>query len=400
MEGIRTGQEASKSTAWRVQGILQQCERDGISLEEDDGEACVGFGWESTFLLDEVRVLPDAEQPQFTDPNMFKQEYKRLKFRLSEAEYNKYLSDMQSRNQALGRLTAQSLKLEPFRAETSSRSCPNYSVLREYARNVFETLRPGLSCSCNNHAVKLRLESRNQRGNPEQLLEKTPLRVIFTLSSSSIPNNVPMIQSGWREADIKVLGESHLTATTATEVPLATSRLARRVRYDTSGSPAGAQQVVCTTTASVTLTKSPAPTMTSATAAQIQDLCRAIAATHIHSPLSSLCSGYLLDSCNRKHGIYLLSSPESKLENFHKWAAYTWRQVLTKHASVSRPLTQLDKFTVAVDLASSVLQLYRTQWLEERWDEDDVYFVHRPGAPLRSIYQHPFIYRRLSSTAT
>jgi hypothetical protein len=55
---------------------------------------------------------------------------------------------------------------------------------------------------------------------------------------------------------------------------------------------------------------------------------------------------------------------------------------------------QHDKFKVAVDLASSVLQLYKTPWLNDNWGDDDVYFVHRPGAPLSSIYQHPFIYRK------
>lgn len=308
---------------------------------------------------------------------------------------------MQTHNQALERLTAQSLKLEPSRAESSSRSCPNYNALRDYARNVFETLRSGLSCTCNNHAVKLRLESRNQRGDAEQLLEKAPLRVIFTLSSSNVQINVPTTHSEWREADIKVLTESQRGATTASVVSIATSKSVRRVRFDASGSSSSVQlQAPCNTTAPNILTSMQTPVITPATAAQIQDLCRAIAAAHIHSPPSSLCSGYLLDSCNRKHGIYLLSSPETNAVTSHTWAAYTLRQVLTKHVNVSRPLTQLDKFTVAVDLASSVLQLYKTPWLEESWDEDDVYFVHRPGTPLSSIYQHPFIYRKLSSSTT
>jgi hypothetical protein len=71
--------------------------------------------------------------------------------------------------------------------------------------------------------------------------------------------------------------------------------------------------------------------------------------------------------------------------------------VLTKRPNVGRALTQYDKFRVAVDLASSVLQLYKTPWLDEEWSDNDVYFVHRPGVPLSTLYEHLFVYRRISS---
>jgi hypothetical protein len=105
------------------------------------------------------------------------------------------------------------------------------------------------------------------------------------------------------------------------------------------------------------------------------------------------------DSLKRKHGIYPLDT--SACHNAEQsWSAYTLRQVLTKRAGFARRLMQHDKFRVAVDLASSVLQLYKTPWLGDDWSDNDVYFVHRPGTPLSSIYKHPFIYRTFSSTIT
>lgn len=105
-----------------------------------------------------------------------------------------------------------------------------------------------------------------------------------------------------------------------------------------------------------------------------------------------------MDSVRRKHGIYPLEPPNGC--NQQQWAAYSLRQVLTKRANVNRRLTQHDKLRVAVDLASSVLQLYKTPWLDEEWSDNDVYFIHRPGTSVAMVYEHPFVYRKFSSTAS
>jgi hypothetical protein len=129
---------------------------------------------------------------------------------------------------------------------------------------------------------------------------------------------------------------------------------------------------------------------------QIQDLCRTIST--IQQPQSNPCDGYLLDSLRRKHGIYPLDAPTCQTNQQH-WTAYTLRQVLTPRAGVGfgRRLMQHDKFKLAVDLASSVLQLYKTPWLNDNWGKDDVYLVRRPGSSLNTVYQHLFIYRKFSS---
>ncbi|KAH7380245.1 hypothetical protein DE146DRAFT_289547 [Phaeosphaeria sp. MPI-PUGE-AT-0046c] len=320
-------------------------------------------------------------KPQFTDPNLFKQEYKRLKFSLSKSEYAEQLSDLRNHNQALTRLTKQSLELEPSRAETKTHACPNFNALQNYARSLFHTLRSGLQCQCDGHAVKLRLESRDHKTELEEdLLKNTQFRVIFTLTSS-----LPIRSEPWKDADIRWTSDKPRSIPFP---PCATAKTVRRVRFDQAQSQTSANATT------VTLLEQQAVVSATSIPNHIPNLCLAIG--KVRPPQKDACAGYLLDSSKRKHGIYLLDPPICP-DNQPEWPAYTLRQVLTKKASFKRRLMQHDKFKVAVDLASSVLQLHKTPWLRDDWGDSDVYFVHRPGAPPSTIYQHPFIYRKFSS---
>jgi hypothetical protein len=63
-------------------------------------------------------------------------------------------------------------------------------------------------------------------------------------------------------------------------------------------------------------------------------------------------------------------------------------------------LTQTDKLRIAVYLASSMLQLYKTPWLDETWNLKDVHFIQRPGNSPADISKQPFVYRKLEPTVT
>lgn len=208
----------------------------------------------------------------------------------------------------------------------------------------------------------------------------------------------------WKEANIKCMIDKaqavNLVPCAPTLQPVSTMK--RRVRFDQME----LQHVVSRSSSSTTLTVTEQRTVlaTTTTPGQIHDLCVAIG--QLHPPLrkEDACAGYLLDSLKRKHGVYPLDPPVTVTNgSTHsiamEWSAYTLRQVLARQAGIGRRLMQHDKFKVAVDLASSVLQLYKTPWLEDNWNKDDVYFVQRPGAPPATIYEHPFIYRKLSLPA-
>ncbi|XPS80471.1 hypothetical protein M3J07_012448 [Ascochyta lentis] len=152
-------------------------------------------------MMKKLGLDPDGK-PQFTDPSLFKQEYKRLKFSISKAEHSEQINDLRSFNQALARLTKQCLDLEPARA-LKTHNCPNFKAFRSYAKNLFEILRSGFSCTggCQgDHAVKLRLENRTEvTKNDDDVSENTHFRVVF----------MHTLHTHWREAEIRcILDES------------------------------------------------------------------------------------------------------------------------------------------------------------------------------------------------
>lgn len=301
-----------------------------------------------------------------------------------------HIGELKSFNQALTRLTKQSLELEPSRTETKAQRCPNFSVLQSYARTLFDTLRSGIQCNCDSHAVKLRLESRSQRAEKEEdLLERTPFRVIFTSATDAGSRISTPYLWNWKEADIRCLAErpSRASFSPRSDDACSPQTPRRRVTFDQ------VQIVESKNSTTTTVIEQQITSTTLSTPEQIQDLCKTISL--LQQPQRDLCIGYLTDGVKRKYGIYPLQPPPSCDQQ--QWAAYSLRQVLTRRANINRRLTKQDKLRVAVDLASSVLQLHKTPWLDEEWSDNDVYFIHRPGMSPANVFEHPFVYRKISS---
>ncbi|PSN59413.1 hypothetical protein BS50DRAFT_580002 [Corynespora cassiicola Philippines] len=329
----------------------------------------------------------DADgKPQFSDPNAFKQEYKRLKFSITKSEYEDQLSRLSKFNQDLIRMTKQSLELEPTRMDKKAKAvCPDFNAFRSYARSLYDTLRGGLQCSCQGHTANLRLEHRSQnlKSVPP---EKTPFRVIFSYSAGSDSQRV-----SWTEADICcVIDGSGKTATALTQNSVSTEPKAKRkVRFGQANSQEQSASAILATASAVQ------SAVADPTADRIHDLCKALQS--LNQPYRDMCIGYLFDKLKRKHGIYPLPPPVSAAHQ-HQWVAYSLRDVLSHDTKVGRKLSQHDKLKVAIDVSSSVLQLYNTPWLNEEWSKDDVLFIQRPGFPPSSLYEHPFVRRILGSS--
>ncbi|QVM06015.1 hypothetical protein D8B26_000725 [Coccidioides posadasii str. Silveira] len=78
----------------------------------------------------------------------------------------------------------------------------------------------------------------------------------------------------------------------------------------------------------------------------------------------------------QKHGVYLLKNSSTGIQ--HR-------------------LSRADRLQLAVTLASSILQLYQTPWLEDVWQKDEILFIQRTDGP---VYGQPFITRHLSSAVS
>jgi hypothetical protein len=103
---------------------------------------------------------------------------------------------------------------------------------------------------------------------------------------------------------------------------------------------------------------------------------------------TSTCLGFLQDRQNRRHLLLPLYNQHSALRRQRK---------LTLQNALQRPgedrlcqaMTRQERFTVAVILASSLLQLHSTPWLCDRWSKKDVTFLSDESQP--HIVFQPFV---------
>ena len=83
---------------------------------------------------------------------------------------------------------------------------------------------------------------------------------------------------------------------------------------------------------------------------------------------TSSCLGFLVDELSRKHEVYPASNPLI----FGSQDLAPLRQHLSAQSHIK--LSRRDKLHLAVIIASSVLQLYETPWLQATWSSDDIFF--------------------------
>lgn len=209
------------------------------------------------------------------------------------------------------------------------------------------------------------------------MLKQLHFRVVFSFSHGS--STIKPSPWKWEEADIRLVEEKSkctIPASSPSANPAAgppKPPIKKGVRFATQ-----AQNTV-------SAALEPEPNLT-----LIQDLCKAIA--KLQQPQRNLCLGFLVDEFSkRKHGIYPL--PPSSMTQ-ESWTVLSLSHVLSRKADLRRPFTTYDKLRVSVILASSVLQLHKTPWIDERWGKDDILFINRPSGPL---FDHPYVSRQFST---
>lgn len=290
-------------------------------------------------------------------------------------------------------MTKQSLELESARADNKTWSCPDFTALQRYAHNLYETIRSSFHCAngCTGHAVKLRMENRNDRLESEiDLPTNLPYRVIFTDTT-----NVR-----WQEADISCIVDNSKTVPIPAHISTVGTTGSARQRVRFSHSSTSTQQGPGGQNITMKVLQSSASLVPGVASSQIRNLCNLNwqstlsppqSQQHQQQQLQDTCLGYLIDSVQRRHGIFPITN------NLRQGTTYSLQDILTSQIANSPRLTQLAKLKIAVNLSSSVLQLYKTPWLSDNWGEQDVYFVDRNGALDPSIYEFPYVARDLSS---
>ena len=125
----------------------------------------------------------------------------------------------------------------------------------------------------------------------------------------------------------------------------------------------------------------------------IKDLCSAIYT--LQKPQRDVCFSLLVNEiAKQKYGVHIYPMKQLPPDT-DAWLVSSLRTVLDDSEFARR-----DRLKLAVILASSVLQLHETPWLDDNWGKDSIFFVKRPG---KAIYDQPFVsqhFNRTTQTAT
>lgn len=273
-------------------------------------------------------------------------------------------------------MTTQTISIESLQSSCRQdrKAIPNFNVINDRAQGFYSALSSGWKCPCHaDHSVSLRLEPRMEDVSPSSEDEdeddeesmRDPFHILFRYShihhSKKVSSPTTAVNPWtWEEADVRITVASQ--GSTAAESAL--MPCGKGVRFAKQAKKA------------VKAALDPNPNLR-----PIQDLCSAIST--LQKPERDVCLSLLTSEYTKiKYGllIYPLKEPPSDPES---WSVESLRSVLE-----DAKFTRHDRLQLAVTLASSVLQLHETPWLDENWSKDNIFFIKRSE---NTMYNHPFV---------
>lgn len=228
----------------------------------------------------------------------------------------------------------------------------------------------GWTCHCQaDHAVSLRLEARmedvssdDEDDENHKLLIRNPFHVLFRYGHRDTTASKISVNSwDWDEADI------HVVRKTTPSMSTGEARCGKGVRFASQARKA------------VKAALDP-----QANLRPIKDLCSALQTLQLSE--RNICLTILEEEiAKQKYGlkIYPTKVPPQDTQS---WSILTLRTALQR----GRRFPKRDRVRLAVTLASSVLQLHETPWLDDSWGIDHIHFVERSGL---IAYDQPFVLR-------
>lgn len=313
-------------------------------------------------------------------------EMKRLKLTLSNNLYQKLLDQINRANKDLRDFTHQNIYLEPVRIQRrSKRLVEDLKLIRGHAASLHRALMIGASFKCRCqflHFAGLRLEARPGANHPSNIGESPHSRFQLVFWSASARNDDHMKRT-CQEFEIVSLVESDDTT--------AGQQLDQTIqRYVIPGINHRNNEhgYFSPKSKSTARTVSFAPTINATTQAATTAGIRADVA---HKCTVDLCNKNLPPLDPRK-SIGFLADRENRIHKHHFYRTGTFYSYPSYSRSLREtlggvedgnlghlpPLSRGHRVSVAVILASSVLQLDGSLWLESNWTSKDIRFLWRP----------------------
>jgi hypothetical protein len=276
-------------------------------------------------------------------------------------------------NQSLYRLTVQTSHLAAHQVSSSPyrKATPKYRIIKDRAESFHSAISQGWKCSClASHSISLRLESRTDDVTSDEEDEEDPIRDPFHILLRY--NHCHSADPGmarpwsWEEADVRVRYDAQPTLQASNNG----MKAGKGVKFAKKAIPHAVQAALDS----------------QSSLQSIQDLCSAIKT--LQKPQRDVCFSLLANEiAKQKYGVLLITPTKQLPANTDSWTTSSLRTVLQ-----DPNFAQKERLKLAVTLASSVLQLHETPWLDNNWGKDSIYFVNRPG---QSCYDQPFVSKRL-----
>ncbi|KAL2049168.1 hypothetical protein ABVK25_010597 [Lepraria finkii] len=269
----------------------------------------------------------------------------RIRFSSRDGRRQKLLNEIKECNDYLGQFMARNQELKHTTKTWRKRLADPMHQIRECASVLHSILSRAWRCSCQTpHNAKLRLEKRD----PDSALsEKIDFRILFSRSAHGSSHS-SLWQ--WQETVIRIPPKSPQV------------RPKGRVNFALPSPQLGPQM----------------PNL--GTLAEVNDICEAISTAQAHMH----CLGFILDEHQKLRGTYQAlrawdnSSPTSReVVSLEVLLTRKLQSAVPSTKDDAHRLTKKERLILAVNLASSLLQLHTTPWLNERWTKKDIVFLKR-----------------------
>ncbi|KAF2446129.1 hypothetical protein P171DRAFT_483499 [Karstenula rhodostoma CBS 690.94] len=307
---------------------------------------------------------------------------KRVKFGMSKKSIKALLEELDDCNKELERFTDKSERIETIRRKTIKPSFANrLQRIQKYASTLHETLSTCWSCTCeSSHRTRLQLDQRSDLYTSATTKKSSQSSATcFKVSFSSDPGDSQLWS--WQAAEILVEEEEDDLSLLR---PPTLSKMRKTVSF--GDKPPPPYYVDNPTTAGAT-----APSLE-----EIKDLCASIQKFH----KISHCIGFSFDTKNRLRGAYTVDTLVGKQVVPSEYL--TLEQLLDQPPTIKGRIAKLSKrerYSLALTLASSTLQLNATPWFKDQWSAKDVLFQQTESGPRLVDVDRPYVAPKVEALA-
>ncbi|KAF2676720.1 hypothetical protein K458DRAFT_396613 [Lentithecium fluviatile CBS 122367] len=295
---------------------------------------------------------------------------KRVRFGMSKKSIKALLGELDDCNKELERFTDKSEKIESFRKTVKPSFANKLQRIQKYATSLHQTLSSCWACSCKNHSTSLELDQRGSLYASGMKTKSITSKTCFKVSFASGPN-----AQFWscQAAEIFIEDEDEDDHCGALHL-MAKPKMTKSVSFSDKPPPPYSPT-------------DPAETSHSPLQ-EVKDLCASIQQFYKNVP----CIGFSFDTKNRLRGAYPINTASEKRAASSGFV--TLEELLNRPPVVNgRPakLSKKERYSLALTLASSTLQLNATPWFPDQWAAKDILFPRMSNGPLLVDVDHPYV---------